>query len=474
MLRTVQPLPNRYACHECHDSSHRMNGVLIVDIPVTAAMLRVKANVRQLAAGTAAVGLLLILGIGIAVRRSLLHRLYHFEETARAITDGDLAQRVPVEGDDAVTRLERQFNAMADSVGGLLDQVREQRRSLQRIIDSVDDGIVVIDRDLRVAAANEAAARRLDCSPTELIGTAWPSAVQAPRCACGDGDRGCEAPVCFARESVHTELRVRQGPDGTSHHEEVRSSPVRAGDDGRITYVVEAWRDITDRRSAEARLADYQRMASVGVLASGFSHEINTPLASIASCLRRIDKNLRAATPSGATDANGSTDAAGSSDALRQSIRLAGIATEQLGRCSSLMQQFLQLVRGNSARPAVTDLAATTRELVDLVRPTAAEAGVRIDVLDPQGLPNVMTSVAELKQVLLNLVLNAVQSSEPDTTVSVEFAWHDTVRLLVRDQGCGIAAQDVERNFYEWRVGRVEQRCERAGATRTRSDATAA
>ena len=54
-----------------------------------------------------------------------------------------------------------------------------------------------------------------------------------------------------------------------------------SGRTGRLTQVVEVWRDISERRAAEANLAESHRLASVGMLASGFSHELNTPLATL-------------------------------------------------------------------------------------------------------------------------------------------------------------------------------------------------
>ena len=92
-----------------------VDGVLIVDVPVGATIANMEHSVRRMALGTAVVGLVLIGGISLAFRRFLLRRLYRFERAALAIAGGDLNQRVPVDGNDALTRLEALGYSAADA-----------------------------------------------------------------------------------------------------------------------------------------------------------------------------------------------------------------------------------------------------------------------------------------------------------------------------------------------------------------------
>lgn len=438
VLRSVQPILNREACYGCHAPEHRINGVLVVDARVEGIRKDLEENVGTLALGTAFIGLLLLGAIGLVFRRLVVRRLRRFEKTARAIAGGDLEQRVPLGRDDAFTRVESQFNRMADSVVGLLKQLRAQRQRLEDVMNSVDDGVVVLDRSRRVVAVNQAFVQRFAHERDDILGercSRKPSGEEdVESCRfCATGGR-CPTQECFETGAVTRTVRSRTLPDGTLRHEEVHASPVLTRD-GVVGHCVEVWRDITDRRSAEARLADYQRLASLGMLASGFSHEVNTPLASVRTCLDAIARHLR--NPSELSEAD------------REAIaRYVTIGSEQVQRCGAITEQFLRLARGKSLGAEVVDVVDCARKVASVVDSTARQNDVRIEVAAVEGLPAVVANVFALQQVLLNLMLNAVEASEPNQTVHLSFANDgDCVEVNVRDEGAGIPAADLPRIF---------------------------
>ena len=290
ILRTVVPFRNQARCHQCHDPGHRINGIMIFDLDVGEIRSAMNADLRWMVAGSGALALALIVLIAFTVRLVVLRRLQRFETTARLIVNGDLGHRVPAEGSDTISWLAREFNMMADSVTGLLGEVRSQRERLETVINSIDDGIVVLDAKRHVIAANDAFLRRTGQVRQQVLGH-----------HCRDCEPGAcaltDCPTLGCLESGQRQVRVceRQAPDGRVSWEEVHASPIRRPS-GAIVQVVEVWRDISERRVAEARLAESHRLASLGMLASGFSHELNTPLATVLACVEGSSAPRRRAT----------------------------------------------------------------------------------------------------------------------------------------------------------------------------------
>jgi PAS domain S-box-containing protein len=77
--------------------------------------------------------------------------------------------------------------------------------------------------------------------------------------------------ACLTSGARQVRICERHSPEGKVIWEEVHASPI-LDSNGRLQQVVEVWRDISERRAAEAHLAESHRLASVGTLASGFSH----------------------------------------------------------------------------------------------------------------------------------------------------------------------------------------------------------
>jgi PAS domain S-box-containing protein len=436
VLRSVQPIANRAACHECHDSKQRINGILIVDVPVGRTVAHIEKSVSHLALGTAAFGFVLIGGISLAFRRFLLRRLYRFERVANAIAAGDLEQRVPVEGNDAVSRLQLAFNAMVDSVRALLDRVEAQGKQLERTMNAVDDGMVVMDRKFQVVAANDAFKRRFGTQAPELMGCDCSDAAGKAGIGCDVAD--CPGEACLRSGKTVTAVRTRIDEVGQTHHEELRASPVYAPD-GALDGVVEVWRDITDRRSAEARLAEYQRLASVGMLASGISHELNTPLGSIGTCLDAIERH--------ASVPHESLNPA-------RIQHYAQVASSEVRRCGTITRQFMNLARGQTPEREIIDLRATAELVAKLARSTAQIRGVVIHIDKHGETPPVLANGSAVQQVLLNLLINAVEASQSGSQVHVHFhtiaaadGQPGRLEIHVEDRGSGIEPQDALRVF---------------------------
>jgi PAS domain S-box-containing protein len=426
VLRTVVPVRNKAECHRCHDPNRRINGILILDINAEEIRTAMNRDLQYMVAGSCAITLLLVSAIAIVVRIVVLRRLQRFETTARMIAAGDLSQRVPSSGSDTIAWLAREFNTMADSVTGLVDEVRSQRERLETIINSIDDGIAVLDAKRQVIAANDAFLQRTGRYREQVLGQCCRDVAEG---MCDATD--CPTVGCLNTGERQVHINERRTRDGATVWEEVHTSPIRDAA-GAVVNVVEVWRDISDRRAAEARLSESHRLASLGVLASGFSHELNTPLGTVLMCVESILREL--------LKADGTPD-------MEHVSESATIARDQVLRCRGITQHFLRLSRGQASSGDIVVLSSVVTAVDRLIEPTAREHGVTI-VLEPSADPlRVHVDEAELQHALINLVLNAIQSCKPGGQVTVSTSGDERVHIRITDNGCGILPEHQSRIF---------------------------
>ncbi len=427
VLRTVLPIANHSECHACHDPRQKINGILLLDYDASGMRATITGEMRWMVAATGALTIFLMAAIALVIRIFVLRRLQRLETTARIMAAGDFNKRVPAEGTDTLAWLGREFNTMADSVTGLIGEVSTQRERLETVINSIDDGIVVLDARRWIIAANDAFLQRAGQSRDFVMGCCCERALPG---GCSVTD--CPSLSCMRSGERQVRICERRTPEGATVWEEIHASPIR-NHSGELMQVVEVWRDISQRREAEAHLAEAHRLGSLGLLASGFSHELNTPLATVLTCVEGI---LREVPESPAADAD-----------FGRIREVASIAREQVMRCRGITQHFLRFSRGHRSPGEVVDVRSAIESVERLIAPTARTQSVTVAVDLPETKLVVRADEAELQHALVNLILNAVQACQPGGKVVVEARIDEFVHVRVADNGCGINPEYLKRIF---------------------------
>jgi two-component system, NtrC family, sensor kinase len=199
---------------------------------------------------------------------------------------------------------------------------------------------------------------------------------------------------------------------------------------GRIVIVD----DITDRINMETQLTQSEKLSSIGLLAAGVAHEVNTPLAVISSYAQMLGKQLRA---DEATHA-----------------KLAPVLdkiTQQTFRASEIVNGLLNFSRMGSVDFGRVDINAMVRDTVLLLEHQMRSAGVGVASELADDLPVVAGNRGKLQQVLVNLVLNAKDALQEKGSGSVRIVTAPTskgVELRVEDNGVGMS-QEVLRKIYD-------------------------
>ncbi|MEW5982119.1 MAG: ATP-binding protein [Acidobacteriota bacterium] len=436
VLRSVLPVENRPECHQCHDPSAKLNGIVVLDVSLAPVQAQFQRDLVWLGGATIVVTLLMLGGVGVHVRRLVLSRLTRLGGTARSIARGALDERADAGGDDVIAELAADFNAMADATTRLITDVKERERQISGVINSLDDGLIVLDRDLRVVAANSCIAKWLGSYPESLRGQSCRRAV-GHALPCRD-DPDCPTARCLSTGLFQrATFRLPRSAGGEERIYEVYASPVY-GDNGSVGQVVEAWRDITDRVREEEHLAEIERLSSLGILASGLSHEVNTPLATTLTCSEAIIDQL-----SDVVRARADPDTL---SAIREG---ATVIRDQVLRCRTITEQFLRFARGIPPSTEPIDLRRVVGGVIALAEPTAREAGVDVVLQGEDPVPIVTANTEVVQHVVLNVLVNAIEScAGAGGKVAMEFLVDSGVRLRIRDNGCGISPE-IQRHLFE-------------------------
>jgi signal transduction histidine kinase len=176
----------------------------------------------------------------------------------------------------------------------------------------------------------------------------------------------------------------------------------------------------------EQQLRHADRLAVLGELSAGLAHEIRTPLASIRGAAEIL---------SGAPEES-------------DRVEFAGILVKEVERLNRVVTGFLEFSRPSSGGRGQADLAAAVAETLRLLRLQADRTGVRLTEILPDGIGTVAMDEEPLKQVVVNLVMNAVQASARGGEVRIRAETvGDSVSLSVEDDGVGISAADADRVF---------------------------
>ncbi len=197
--------------------------------------------------------------------------------------------------------------------------------------------------------------------------------------------------------------------------------------------------DVTEERELAQRTRRAERLASLGTMAAGLAHEIRNPLNAAHLQLTLMQRRIgRIEGP----------EVAG----VRQA---ADLAATEMKRLAALVEEFLQFARPQPLRLAKSNLRATAEEVVALIAPEAEAQGVDL-MLEPGPAPALLLDDERLKQVILNLVRNAIEATGRGGCVRLEIEVRPgEAALLVVDDGPGLPSLDapIFEPFYTTKQG---------------------
>ena len=211
-----------------------------------------------------------------------------------------------------------------------------------------------------------------------------------------------------------------------------------------MNNMTERFQAIRDDLDAQVRqrtreVVRSEQLASVGFLAAGVAHEINNPLASIAMCAESLEARLRHLKAEG-------------DDEQKVINGYLKMIQEEAFRCKEITEKLLDFSRAEDTRRQAVELTQLIRDVIDMVGHLSRYRDRTIR-FEPEGTFVIPVNPQEIKQVVLNLLTNALDSLEPGGTVLIELSTKRSdgqhfVELDVIDDGCGMQA-DVLKHIFD-------------------------
>ncbi|MFQ5415431.1 MAG: ATP-binding protein [Myxococcota bacterium] len=390
---------------------------VVAEVPVTHAL----AGLERLKWEAMAASGLLALGIALAAFlswRTFMLPLRALSRASERMVSGAAGETVVPGGPREISDLARAFNRMSlalrDSQESLESRIaertlelRESREFLELLLDSIDQRVVVVNRDFEIIKANAAAERM---HARKLIGERCHEVFE------GEASPPEAYPVRRTFETGQTTADERSQRTVRGVEVVYVETYPMFDVDGRVESVVEIGRVVTAEKKLQMQMVYQEKMAAFGQLAAGIAHEIGNPLAAIESQLQMAQQDPRR---------------------VEQTL---GVVRKQVGRMHRMLRRLVNFTRRKRDEVTLISANQVVDDVAQLLEHDPRARRIAIKTLATEGLLGIRAKEDDLVQVILNLGMNAIDAVGDEGTVEFETAAEDGyVVVRVRDTGHGVS-----------------------------------
>jgi PAS domain S-box-containing protein len=309
--------------------------------------------------------------------------------------------------------------------------LRVKKTELQAVFDAISDAVVIYDRKGLVQHRNHVCPRMF---PKEtLLGMGCRELFHPDQ---EIGAVNCPVEKALRGESSQLSFTTPHDGGGRSHFYDVIATPIATpsedtlGGNRALVFI----RDVTDRRNRELQLLQADKMSSIGVLAAGVAHEINNPMTSVAGYAEALQRRFRD-DPSLAGDLR-----------LLDFPNYLDVIVREVYRCKGIIDSLLSFSRKSEGEFGRVNLNGIIGEILELVRHRGRDENINITENLSIPLPFIDGDASALRQVFLNLILNALQAIEDRGSVSIETREEGAqIIATITDTGIGIAPDILDQ-----------------------------
>ncbi|MFA5352653.1 MAG: PAS domain S-box protein [Thermodesulfovibrionales bacterium] len=295
------------------------------------------------------------------------------------------------------------------SVARDITERKQSEEFIRNILETVDEGFIVVDRGFRIVSANRAYSEQVKMPVSEIIGRHCHEVSHHLPHPCFLEGEECAIKHVFEKGEPHTVLHMHRDSFGNPLYVETKAYPVK-DKDGKVISAIEVVNDITEKKRLEEQLFNAQKMEAIGTLAGGVAHDFNNILTAIMGYASLLRTKM------------------GKDDPLETYVEQILSTTE---RATNLTQSLLTFSRRQVINPRPVNLNDIIRDINKLLlRLIREDIDLQLDLSDEE--LTIMADPVQIEQVLMNLVTNARDAMPEGGAISLETRQVEIDELYVR------------------------------------------
>lgn len=373
------------------------------------------------------VGILLSLGIGGEVSRRITKPIKDLTAITKRVANGHYDERIYIKSGDEMGELAHNFNVMSDEVNKSIMEINERNIQTNAILSSMINGVIAVDNSKKVMFVNSSAEQMFSFKESDIVGKHILKVLRNNKL--DDQIHNMISNNIMMRIEIEVDEPERRIFN-------LYSNPIVSSAVGNEKIgVVIIIQDVTEMKKLENMRKDF--VANV-------SHELKTPLTSIKGFVETL------------------LDGAAEQNDVRE--KFLGIIDVEVERLNSLIEDLLILseIEKNETVANHEDIHIfrSTRNIMEMLNEVSKARGISLLFNCEETLPTLLGNEGWFKQMIVNLVDNAIKYTNEGGEVRVNITHEDeSIKLSVKDNGVGISDEHLERLFERfYRVDKARSR----------------
>ncbi len=366
--------------------------------------------------------------ISIPLSHDRMLGVFNFDSTVPGLySERDLALLLPVAKHIAI--------ALENAI--LFEEISREKKEWERTFDAITDMVWIEDGTRRILRANRTLLQKTGFAAADITSHDCDELLER---------LGIASTPCLC-ETTRQDRRPssRQFKNAAGGTFQFWAYPL-IDEEGKLYAIVHYLKDVTGQKRMEQQLIRSDRLASLGTLVAGIAHEINNPLGIIAGYAEAL---LDRADDPG-------LQAVGEFEDFPEYLRT---IHHEIFRCKNILQSLLEFARPSGGTFREIDVNELIKEVLLLLQHRTAQLKHRIDLRLTRELPKISADAGSLRQVLMNLLLNAIYFTPEGGSITITTAADGAparpgsvergsrIRVTVRDTGSGIAPEVAGKIF---------------------------